>query len=60
LRANYDDGQYDVKEKKKGEVTYPVKLVGDVAKHDGGANIAAVQDALTADAVVLVCRVAVV
>jgi hypothetical protein len=58
LRASYDDGQCDVKE--KGELTYPVKLVGNVAKHDGGANIAAVEDALTADAVVLVCRVAVV
>lgn len=41
-------------------MTYPVNLVGDVAKHDGGANIAAVEDALTADTVVLVGGMAVV
>jgi hypothetical protein len=36
------------------EKTYPVHLVGDVAQHDGSADIAAVKDALTADTVVLV------
>jgi hypothetical protein len=34
-------------------VTYPVKLVGNVAKHDSGANITTIKDALTTDAVVL-------
>jgi hypothetical protein len=40
-------------------VTYPVKLVGDVAKHDSGANITTIKDALTTDAVVLVVGMAV-
>lgn len=35
-------------------MTYPVHLVGDVAKHDGGANIGAVQDTVTRDTVVLI------
>lgn len=38
----------------KGETTYPVHLVGDVAQHDSGADITAIEDPLTADAVVLV------
>lgn len=35
-------------------MTYPVELVGNVAKHDGGAHIAAIEDALTADTIVLI------
>lgn len=38
-------------------MTNPVHLVGNVAQHDGGANIAAVEDALTTDTVVLISRV---
>lgn len=34
--------------------TYPVARSRDVAKHDGGSNIAAVENALTADTVVLI------
>ena len=34
--------------------TYPVAISRDVAEHDGGANIAAVEDTLTADTVVLI------
>jgi hypothetical protein len=37
-------------------VTYPVHLVGDVAKHDRGAHVATVKNALAANTVVLVCR----
>jgi hypothetical protein len=35
-------------------VTYPVHLVRNVAKHDGGAHIATVEDALATNTVVLV------
>jgi hypothetical protein len=40
-------------------VTYPVHLVRDVAKHDGGADVAAIEDALTTNAIVLVCWMAI-
>ena len=36
------------------KTSYPVHFVGDVAQHDGSADIAAVENALTADTVVLV------
>lgn len=39
---------------RKGETTYPVLLVGDVAQHNSGADITAIKDPLTADAVMLV------
>jgi len=39
--------------------TYPVHLVGDVAKHDGGANVTAIEDAVAANTVVLVVRMTV-
>lgn len=42
----------------KGLECEPVHLVGNVAKHDGGANVAAVKDALAANTVVLVMRMA--
>jgi hypothetical protein len=35
-------------------VADPVHLVRNVAKHDGGANVAAIEDALTTDTVVLI------
>ena len=35
-------------------MAYPVHLVGDVTQHDSGADIAAIEDPLAADAVVLV------
>jgi len=37
--------------------TYPVAVCWDVAEHDSGANIAAVEDALAADTVVLILGV---
>lgn len=40
--------------KEEKEETYPVHLVGDVAQHDGGANIAAIEDALATNTVVLI------
>jgi hypothetical protein len=36
------------------EKTYPVQRVRDVSKHDGSSNVAAIENALAADAVVLV------
>lgn len=42
------------------QATYPIELVGDVAKHDGSANVAAIKNALTANAVVLIVRMVVV
>lgn len=42
------------------ENTYPVKLVRDVAKHHRSTNVAAIENALTADTVVLIVWVAVV
>lgn len=38
------------------EETYPVECVRDVAKHDGGANVAAIENALAANTVVLIMR----
>lgn len=40
--------------------TYPVKLVGNVAQHDGSANIGAIKNAVTADTIVRVVDVATV
>jgi len=37
--------------------TYPVAICRDVAEHDRGANIAAVEDALTTDTVMLILGV---
>lgn len=42
------------------EQAYPVHLVGNVAQHDGGAHITAIENALTADTVVLVSWVTLV
>jgi hypothetical protein len=56
LRANCSKVSKPQEEEKEDE-TYPVHLVGDVAKHDGGAHIVAVEDGITADTVVLVGRV---
>lgn len=42
------------------EDIYPVELVGDVAKHHCSTNVAAIENALTADTVVLIVRVVVV
>jgi tetrahydrodipicolinate N-succinyltransferase len=42
------------------QTTYPVELVRDVAKHHRSANIAAIQDTLTANTVVLIMRMTVV
>jgi hypothetical protein len=40
--------------REQGGRTNPVHLVGYVAKHDGGAHVAAIEDALAANTVVLV------
>ncbi len=40
--------------------SYPVHFVGDVAQHDGCTDVTAVKNALTADTVVLISRVALV
>ena len=42
------------------ENTNPVQLVRDVSKHHSGADIAAVEDALTTDTVMLVVRMVMV
>lgn len=42
------------------ELTYPIHLVGNVAQHDRGADIAAIENALAADTVVLISWVTLV
>lgn len=42
------------------QATYPIELVGDVAKHDSSANVAAIKNALTTNAVVLIVGMVVV
>jgi hypothetical protein len=55
LSDNYEGQQGHMK--RVEEETHPVHLVGDVAQHDGGTNIAAIEDAFTTDSVVLISRV---
>lgn len=58
LSAICNGGQYSGQDHERG--THPVHFVGDVPQHDRGADIAAIENALATDTVMLISWVSLV